>query len=199
MTRFAEKYRVESNRKKNWDYSTTGVYFITVCTYGKNNFFGKIADGKMEYKKAGNICLNCIKEIPKHFLNIRLVEFVVMPNHVHILFHVVTKFNPVEPKLNFVETHHGASLLKRYQSYHFNRLAIKSNQTIPNSINQLKSSVKRQCNQNNLFFSWQPRFYDEIINDEDRLKTIKYYIKNNPKNWEEDRLYQKDPDKCRDL
>ncbi len=98
-----------------------------------------------------------------------------------------------------VETHHGASLqdnrkvaLIKYDHRnhpdYFSRLNKFSNQKVPIIIKQYKSAVKRYTRQNNLWFGWQGRYYDEIIEDEKRFLTIKYYIKNNVKNWGKDKL-----------
>jgi len=174
--KFADKFKTKSSRLNNWNYSTPGFYFITIKTLNDNNFFGKIINNKMELSAIGEIANQCLIDISKHFLNITLDEYIVMPNHVHILI-------LVETPDNIVETHHGASLQIKYQNYHFHRLAIKSNQTIPKIINQFKSSVKRICNQKNLFFGWQTRFYDQIIKSETELNNIRQYIKNNPINW----------------
>jgi len=185
VSNFADKYRVESGRKLGWNYSNDGIYFITICTLNKGKLFGKIVDGEMILSKIGQIANDYIVEIPKHFANVCLSAFVVMPNHVHILFHV--------------ETHHGASLqdnrkvtlIKHDHRNHpdyFIRLNEFSNQTVPVIIKQYKSAIKKYANQNNIWFGWQSRYYDEIIENEKRFKVIKYYIKNNPKNWEKDKL-----------
>ncbi len=58
-------------------------------------------------------------------------------------------------------------------------------------IRSYKSAVTKGCRESNLFFAWQSRYYDEIINDEKRLAVIKNYIENNPKNWEKDKLFCK--------
>jgi len=44
---FKNKYRIESIRLKNYDYSSPGAYFITICARNMEHFFGKIIDGKM--------------------------------------------------------------------------------------------------------------------------------------------------------
>lgn len=80
---FADKYKLRSSRLSNWDYSTPGYYFITICTYNHNNFFGKIIDNKMELSKMGEIANQCLVDIPKHFQNTILDEYIVMPNYVH--------------------------------------------------------------------------------------------------------------------
>ena len=183
MSRFAEKYRIESPRLGNWDYSSPGNYFITICTANHNTFFGKIINHQIEYSKRGQIAVDCLNEIPKHFLNIKLLESIVMPNHVHLLV------NLSQLRSNSVETHDRASLPIRYQSYHYHRLAIKSNQTIPKIISQYKSSVTRLINPKTILFAWQPGFYDEIITSDKRLFAIKKYIHNNILNWQKDKLY----------
>jgi len=103
--KFADKFKTNSSRLNNWDYSTAGIYFITICTHNHNNFFGKIINNKMELSKMGLIANDCLINIPKHFSNITLGEYVVMPNHVHILFHVETPYmaslNNKEINLNF--------------------------------------------------------------------------------------------------
>jgi len=182
--KFANKFKTKSSRLNNWDYSNPGFYFITIKTLNDNNFFEKIINNKMELSTVGEIANQYLIDISEHFSNVILDEFIVMPNHVHILFLVETPDDSVETLDNHVETHHGASLQIKYQNYHFHRLAIKSNQTIPKIINQYKSSVKRICNQNNLFFGWQSRYYDQIIKSEIELNNIRQYIKNNPTNWQ---------------
>ena len=33
MTKFKDKYRVESARLRGWDYASAGWYFVTICTH----------------------------------------------------------------------------------------------------------------------------------------------------------------------
>jgi len=197
MKRYSGRFIIKSSRIKNWDYSSPGIYFVTICTEDSEHLFGKIDEGKMIYLRSGEIAMECLNGIVKHFVNVVILESVIMPNHVHILIEVIeskTNFkqdindSKAVGNLNSVETHHGASLQIRYQSYHFHRLALKSNQTIPKVISQFKSSVSRKIGHNE-YFGWQPRFYDEIIRDEKHLLFVKNYIINNIKNWKEDKYY----------
>jgi REP element-mobilizing transposase RayT len=189
---FADKFRVKSARLLNWNYSCSGLYFITICTHNKNKFLGKIVNGKMELSKSGKITEKYLTEIPKHFPEIRLDEYVLMPNHVHILFRVETPRGV--PRLmnqcDFVETHHDASLTIKYKSFYYHRIALRSSQTIPLVIKQFKAAVKRECNRQKLLFTWQARFYDRVIRTEKEYWAIKQYIENNPKNWHKDVCYK---------
>src|SRR3989339_422573 len=72
-----------SIRLKGYDYSQTGFYFITVCVHDKNCLLGEIKDNNVILSEIGNIAHNNWIDIPNHFKNVQLDEFVVMPNHVH--------------------------------------------------------------------------------------------------------------------
>jgi REP element-mobilizing transposase RayT len=88
---YLNKYRVKSARAEWWDYSMNGVYFITICCKDMMPYFGNVTDGKMYLNKYGNIAHNCWENIPKHFPNAKLGEYIVMPNHIHGIIWVNTK------------------------------------------------------------------------------------------------------------
>ena len=45
--KYHNKYRIESNRLRGWDYSNPGAYFITLCTQNRECVLEKITNGKM--------------------------------------------------------------------------------------------------------------------------------------------------------
>ena len=49
MKRYSGRFIIKSTRIKNWDYSTPGKYFITICTEDNEHLFGKIVDNKIQY------------------------------------------------------------------------------------------------------------------------------------------------------
>ena len=53
MEKFRSKYRIESARLKNWDYSSNGMYFITICTGNREHFFGEIVNDEMFLNDVG--------------------------------------------------------------------------------------------------------------------------------------------------
>jgi len=183
-SKFADKFSVNSPRLKNWDYSTSGIYFITICTLNHNHFFGKIIDGQIELSDKGIIAK---EELLKTFVirkNIKLHEFVIMPNHIHLLMEIVNTID------NFVETPRRD--VSTTSNIHKPQIAIKSwkANSISSIINQIKSISTKRIRKTRLFFAWQPRFHDEVIKDQNRFFIIKQYIKNNPKNWEKDEYNQ---------
>jgi REP element-mobilizing transposase RayT len=177
---FADKYKIESSKLNNWDYSNPGKYFITICTYKKNNFFGKIENNKIRLKEIGLVAKSNWLEITRHFDNIKLDEFIVMPNHVHGIIEIIKPLN------SHVETRNCASL---HNDSNFKKMNNKSNQLIPKIIRIYKGSVQKYANDNKIFFGWQPRYFDEVIFDDKRYFKIKNYIINNPDNWVKDKLF----------
>jgi putative transposase len=161
---YKNKYRVESARLKNWDYSSPGGYFITICTKNRELYLGKIVNDEMVLSEMGQIVNNHWREIPIHFPHAQLDEFVVMPNH----FHGIIKIeNNVEtPKLG-VSTKLGVI------------------------INQYKRICTIQIKKHEYDFAWQSRFYDHIIRNDDELNLIRQYIINNPMNWHNDDHYSR--------
>jgi len=72
-----------SIRLQNWDYSNDGAYFFTACTKNKGHHFGKIRNAKLIETKQSKICMKYWLDLPKHYANCILDEFIIMPNHVH--------------------------------------------------------------------------------------------------------------------
>lgn len=161
---FAGKFRIRSTRLKNWDYSSPGYYFVTICTRNFQPFFGEIIDGVMRLTPVGEIVHRFWSEIPEHFPNIGLDEFVIMPNHMHgiIIIH------------ECVETQHAASLPKPG--------------SLSTIIRSYKSAVTRWARRNAYpKFAWQSRFYDHIIRSDESLHEIRSYIRHNPLKWDLDK------------
>lgn len=185
-SKFADKFKIDLARLVNWNYSTTGNYFITICSCNHNNFLGKVDDEKIVLSKMGMIAHQCLMDISKHFANGCLTASIVMPNHVHILVQVETPYMaslPGNRKITLINYSH-----KNHPNY-FSRLSEKSKQLIPKIIQQYKSAVTRQINPKTVFFGWQSGYHCIIIESEIELLKIKNYINNNPKNWQKDKFY----------
>ncbi len=84
-----EKQRRRSIRLKGYDYSQAGLYFITICTHNKKCLFGNVIEGEMVLNDGGEIAKQCLLDIPKHFPNRMLLEYIVMPNHIHMIIQIV--------------------------------------------------------------------------------------------------------------
>ena len=192
----------KSIRLKGYDYSQEGLYFITVCIHNRKCLFGEIFGADMVWVKnfqppqemilneTGKIANDCWLEIPKHFPNVVLHEYIIMPNHVH----GIIELNRVES----VGTRHVVSLPDNIENpvgpSHVMARQNQFSKPIPGSISviiqQYKSSVTRIVNKNNIsHFKWQSRFYEHIIRNELSFQKIADYIINNPKNWQDDDFF----------
>ncbi len=73
-------------RIENYDYSKENMYFITICIKDRLNILGKIIEeNKIELTKEGRIAKQNINKIVKIYDNIVIDEYIIMPNHIHIL------------------------------------------------------------------------------------------------------------------
>ena len=68
-------------RLKNYDYSSPNYYFITICTFDKSCIFGK----PNQLNQRGITAEAVLLEIERHFSNVRVDKYVIMPNHVHMI------------------------------------------------------------------------------------------------------------------
>jgi len=76
------------NRLKNWDYSKHGWYFVIVCCWKREKVFGQIKYNKMILFDLGCLVKECLIGLKDGF-DIELDEYVIMPNHIHLIIKIV--------------------------------------------------------------------------------------------------------------
>jgi len=79
----------KSIRLKDYDYSSDGAYFMTICAQHKEYMFGNIIDGKMILNSAGEMIKKWLSELENKFKNIELDEYIIMPNHIHLIIFIL--------------------------------------------------------------------------------------------------------------
>ncbi len=215
-----------SIRLQSYDYSQAGLYFITICCHHRICLFGEISDGGgvmvgaenilplrenknqiMILNNAGKIADACWREIPKHFQNAILHEYIIMPNHVHGIIELTN------------ETHVGAENILPLRE---NILPLSENmdigggaeyilplpprnkfqKMIPHSIGSMVKGFKigvTKWFRNNAAIPiqhpplpiWQRNYYEHIIRNDQSYQSISDYIINNPAKWREDKFFTK--------
>jgi REP element-mobilizing transposase RayT len=173
-----EKHNRRSIRLKNYDYSKSGAYFITICTKNRQCLFGEIVNGEMILNDGGKIVEKCWIDIPEHFPNAILDEFIIMPNHIHGII--------ILNELDFDNV--GANMVLDAGANNYsppqNDRPHGTTRTIGSIIRGFKIGVTKWFRQNsNIKTVWQRNYYDHIIRNEIELIKIRKYIINNPKNW----------------
>jgi len=88
MTFHHQIHHRRSIRLKGYDYSKTGLYFITLCVEERQHLFGEIRDGKMILNQLGQIAHDEWQNTSNIRDNISLHEFIIMPNHFHCIIEI---------------------------------------------------------------------------------------------------------------
>ena len=196
-----DKPKRKNTRLKNYDYSSDGCYFITICTKDKQKLFGQIIDEQMKLSVLGRMVNDLWLEIPGRYFNVRLDEFVVMPNHIH---GIVVIDAPCRAGSSPAPTNDnnknivGSTLVadRRVTSTVGSALVADRRVTLGEIIGSFKSlccfSWRQYLKNNNLGYLgkiWQCRYYDHVIRDEQGYWKIINYIYNNPTDWLKDENY----------
>ena len=208
MTMKTDKYNPDihhrrSIRLKGYDYSRSGLYFITLCVVDRICVFGNIVDGKMQLNDIGRLVeeewLNTIN-IRKG--DVRLHNYIVMPNH----FHAIIEICECRGELHSPQILNGCNMGEcecRGESYSpqilntdnvgecekgecDSPLRMKSpSKTVGAIVRGFKGAVSRQLG----YSVWQRNYYEHIIRTGESYRQISDYIVNNPTKWQDDKFY----------
>ena len=140
-------------RLKDFDYSQNGCYFVTVCTKDRQPLFGESVGADIirpNLSEYGKIVDTAINAIVLHYPNIIIGEYVIMPNHIHMILIISDNKN--------------------------GRMLSAPTKPLPTIIGQMKRWVSKEIG----FSVWQKSYYEHIIRDEKDYLTKSEYIKNNP-------------------
>ena len=141
-------------RIENYDYSTNGAYFITICTANRENHLWEIRRGELcspdniPLSNLGKIIDNEIQKLNSVYESVAVDKYCIMPNHIHFIISINsnnsgrTQFAP----------------------------------TISRIVKQFKGSITKQIGKP----IWQKSFYDHTIRNQTDYNEIWDYIENNP-------------------
>ncbi len=146
-------------RIKEYDYSTAGAYFVTVCTKDRKQILSSIVGEGLralpcvQLSPIGCEVARSIEFLEKKYKNITISKSVIMPNHIHLIVEIlpVSSGGRGDPPLQKI-------------------------------IAELKSFTTHKYGGD----LWQRSFHDHIIRNEKDYKEIAEYIENNPARWAED-------------
>ena len=152
-------------RISEYNYSNDGFYFITICTKNRKCILSKIINdeqgnfNKLELLPFGKIVEYNLIKTNKVYEDIKICNYVIMPNHIHFIVEIIGK------------SHGGTNS--------------PTNEKIPTLISTLKRFINKECTEQ----IWQRNYYDHIVrNEKEYLKTLEY-IQNNPYKWKTDLYY----------
>jgi REP element-mobilizing transposase RayT len=181
-----------SIRLPGYDYSRPGYYFVTMCIHNRRrNLFGNVVGGEMVLSEFGKFTRQCWYDIPKHFPDVKIDDFIVMPNHVHGIIRICG--NPVgannySPLPIREQTPSASATTYEPDGYLYTHTKQKhpcgTSKTVGSIVRGFKIGVSKMFHRNSPAKNiWQRGYYDHIIRDEKSLFFIREYIRSNPMNW----------------
>ncbi len=133
--------------------------------------FGSVLNGEMVLNSYGAISGELYLEIPGHFPNTELDEFIIMPNHIHAVLSIIDLGifleSTMQPKIE-ISTLLG-TIMGSYKS------------AVSKRINSVRNTREASV--------WHRSYYDRIISHANELAGIREYIISNPANWQQDDYY----------
>ncbi len=147
----------KETRLKNYDYSSCGGYFLTICTQERRNYFwsdvgatiGRPRD--VELSPYGKLVEEAINKISEIYPSIKVDRYVIMPDHIHLLL-IICADESGRPMVA---------------------------PTMSRVVQQMKGYATKRIGKS----IWQKSFADHIIrNREDYEEHVKY-IHENPIRW----------------
>ena len=217
-----QKHHRRSIRLKEYDYSSPGAYFVTVCTKGR--------ECVLDDPVVAGIIRDVWHALPRWFPTTALDEFVVMPNHVHFIVWIrppdgcttvgaTLAVAPTDGETGMVGAtlavaqitsvaHDGTGARASLAPTDIEWVIPKPQKVNPNpSLGDVVGTFKSLVFKVYLDWIqthdparrakfWQRNYYEHIIRSERTLRTIRRYIRQNPDNWVLDR---DNPDNIRHL
>jgi putative transposase len=169
-------------RLSNFDYASAGAYFITICAHERRLLFGEIFGDVLVPSKIGSIVNDCWAAIPRHFPDVDLDTFVLMPNHLHGI--LVIRSAPVGVQ------HAGPSERRVRHAGPLQPQRWSPPGSIGAIVRSFKSAVTKTCNERQLTNGtpiWQRNYYEHVIRKDEDMNRVRQYIIDNPKNWATDK------------
>ena len=149
-------------RLKNFDYSTPGAYFITICTHNRKCTLSRVVE--IELTNYGKITDETIRNIPERY-KATVDRYVIMPNHIHLII-IITD----DEELRAIR-----------------ESPLRGRSVISKVIGYVKMNASKEIHgKYDDAVIWQRGFHDHIIRDRRDYEKIAKYIYENPIRWQYD-------------
>jgi len=197
-----------SIRLDGYDYSKSGMYFVTIDVQDKLKLFW----GENQINEIGVMLETIICEIPIFYKGINIIEYVIMPDHIHMIIEISNvgadprirpKIRQICPKIRQIRQNMGHicqkigqtqgsartdSILKNVGADPRIRPCTDNIMALPDIIQRFKTlTTKRYVDgvANNRWprFNrrlWQRNYYERIIRNQFELDRVRKYIIENP-------------------
>jgi len=155
-----------------YDYSSSGAYFVTICTYKRRCILSSItkqqcnnqlctSNAEITLFPYGIIAAQQLLALEKRYSHIKIDSYVIMPNHIHLIIRMMSSGSEAEIKKDLMD------IMCAY-----------------------KSLTTRACKSvHPIDKMFQVSFYEHIIRNADDYRRAREYVYNNPRAWLLDELY----------
>ena len=186
-----------SIRLKDYDYSQEGLYFVTMCTHGHIQLFGRVKEGVMHLSPIGLAVEEEWMRLHERFPYIVCHEHVVMPNHFHGVIQItsdVSSASAIRCKLQAMLSDNksvGAGFA-RPNTCEIQMVGERTSPLQRKTLGQILAYFKYQTTkQANLPERlWQRNYYEHVIRNQHSYEEIAEYIRSNPYRWESDKYHK---------
>ena len=180
-------------RLKEYDYSTVGAYFVTICAKNRRSLFSRSVgrglapaenngilmwDGEEElcevvYTRCGEIAERELLALEQRYPHVVVDRYVIMPNHIHAIV-----------MLRDAECAQTGGLCEQGSA------GASPRPTLMDVICSYKSLTVRACKaEGGTGELFQTSFHEHVIRCEKDYDEIVRYITENPMRWRADELY----------
>ncbi|WP_412061684.1 transposase [Rubrivirga sp. IMCC45206] len=179
-----------------------GLYFVTVCTWGRQPLFGAVVDGEMVRSAAGDIAHAEWLRTAEVRPSVVLDAFVLMPDHVHLLFGIVGddshRGDVDEPPDTDLRTdtpavcpypadsprHTGVFHHADTPCHGGRRFGHAVAGTVAPIMRQYKSVVTKRIRRiDPTVRVWQPRYHARVVRTDREADALRRYVHDNPARW----------------
>lgn len=160
-------------------------YFVTILVKERACIFEILESNDSGIIKSGDtvvaitvsqIVANCLLELENIFEGVKIVDWVIMSNHIHCIIYLTSnsKSKVTNRNINL------GDVIKSFKTQSQNRIVKATTVS-----SQLTKTLLYGFNYHKL---WHKSYHDHIIRSEDELMSIRKYIQDNPTSWELDGL-----------
>lgn len=145
-----------SIRLKDYDYSTPGAYFVTICTAGRRP--------TLRPRHMRHLVHEAWAWLASRFDTVELDEFIAMPDHIHFVLWLLD----------------GASRRGGHPAAQGGQTPAP---TLSNVVGAFKTVSAKAINRTRNTVGqpvWQRNFFERVVRNERELKRIRSYIRDNP-------------------
>ena len=148
-------------RLPDYDYSSAGAYFITICAKDKQHLFSEITLTEAGIvlpilTLIGKIAEEQLKALTERYPHVSVAHYVIMPDHIHMILHFQSHVDDPAPRADL------KAILCAYKSL-------------------TTRAIKQQYPQISAVF--QTSFFEHVIRNRQDYEEKEQYIRNNPAKW----------------